>query len=108
MHVIVIDCNVARHKIHKNVLTMLNVPRFEINKSIDVESISELKTDILIIHKNNDEFSQIESESNFGKIRIFFSDGYHTDFKKDDYNYYVPFDDIENILSKIMLRKKKL
>lgn len=103
MYVIVVDCNVGRHKDHKNILLTLNVPRFEINEAIDVNSISELDADILVIHKNNDEFCKIESSEDNGKIRIFFSDGYHTEYVKDNYNYYVPFENIEKTLQSLML-----
>lgn len=107
MHVVIVDCNQKRHDRHEQLLRDLNLSDFEIKRSIDISSIPEMNTDILVIHKNNDEFSQIESGDNFGKIRIFFSDGYYSDYIKDNYNYYVPFEDIEKTLSNILLKMEK-
>tara|TARA_Y100001970_G_C14245693_1_gene868060 strand:+ start:2435 stop:2761 length:327 start_codon:yes stop_codon:yes gene_type:complete len=107
MRVIVVDKNVDRHKDHEKTFKDLNVTIFQIKKSIDVNTISKLETDILLVHKNNDEFCQIESSDHFGKIRIYFSDGYVNDYIKDDHNYYVPFDQIEKTISNILLKEEK-
>ena len=88
MRVVVIDCNLGRHEIHENVLKELELNNFKVQESIDVDLISEINADILVVHKNNIEFSKIESLDDDGKIRIFFSDGYHTEYVKDDFNYY--------------------
>ena len=72
-------------------LKLIVLNNFKVQESIDVDLISEINADILVVHKNNIEFSKIESLDDDGKIRIFFSDGYHTEYVKDDFNYYVPF-----------------
>ena len=102
MRVVVIDCNLGRHEIHENVLKKLELNNFKVQESIDVDLISEINADILVVHKNNIEFSKIESLDDDGKIRIFFSDGYHTEYVKDDFNYYVPFNNIEETLKNII------
>ena len=102
MRVVVIDCNLGRHEIHENVLKELELNNFKVQESIDVDLISEINADIFVVHKNNIEFSKIESLDDDGKIRIFFSDGYHTEYVKDDFNYYVPFNNIEETLKNII------
>ena len=102
MHIIVVDNNIERHDAHAMSIKQLNITNFEINESIDVDTISSIKSKIILVHKSNEEFSQIESSDNFGKIRIFFSDGYFTEYIKDEYNYYVPFEKLYHMLERVL------
>lgn len=102
MHVTVVDNNKERHNDHAQSFKQLNITNYDINESIDVDMISSIKSNIILVHESNAEFCQIESSDNFGKIRIFFSDGTLTEYIQDKYNYYVPFEKLHHTLEKVL------
>ena len=109
MHITVIDYKIIdeeREKYHISNFERLSIREFILKESINVDTIKDLDTDILLVHKSNPEFNQIESSNHFGKIRIFFSEGFHTDeYKYDGYNYYVAYKHLyETLLSLISQR----
>ena len=91
MHITVLDDKKDRGEYHQSGLEKLQIKSFKILTAIDIESIQNLKSDIMLIHRNNKESNLIESSEHFGKKRIFFSDGLRTYHKEDKYNYYVAY-----------------
>lgn len=105
MNVTVIDYKLNekdRNNYHVHNLKKLNIENPNLLLSIDIKKISELKSEILMVHKSNPEFNRIESSPHDGKYRIFFSDGYHSINNADDFDYYVPYKELYKLVKSLL------